>query len=323
MYKVSLVIPVYNVEKYILECLYSALNQSFASIEYIIVDDCGSDNSMSIVAKILQNHCREKDVFIYKHDKNLGLSAARNTGLDRATGEYVYFMDSDDEITEDCIEKHFATIVGKDADFTVANTRLEGAKSIHVKLISSDVEDKLPLLSYMERRWNISAWNKLYRRSFLQDNNFSFKEGLLHEDILWSYQLSCKAQRIALVEGFTYIYKIHQGSITTNRNGSRKIESLLYILRFIDNDKKNNILDDFLNTYYFMFDFWRLNTAMLLLNYDGSPKDSKRYYLQLKELKHRGYANPYSLVLGLPFTMFKIIGTVAYKIYKRNVRTNR
>lgn len=316
MHKVSLIIPVYNVEHYVQRALLSALSQTYVSIEYILVDDCGQDNSMALVQKILSNHPRKNEVFIYKHEKNRGLSAARNTGLIKATGEYIYFMDSDDEITEDCIEKHYGAIVGKDADFTIANTRLEGAKSIHVKPISSDVENEYPLLSYMKRKWSISAWNKLYRRSFLVDNNFCFKEGLLHEDILWSYQLSCKAQKIALVEEATYIYKIHQGSITTDKNGSRKIESLLYILRFVDNDEKKNISSEFLNAYYGMFDFWRLNTAMLLLNYDGSSRDAKRYYLQLKALGHGGFVNLYSAALSVPFTVFKTIGAVAYKIYK-------
>lgn len=119
MYKVSLIIPVYNVEDYISESLYSALKQTFSSIEYIIIDDCGGDNSMSVVAKILQNHCRTQDVFIYRHDKNLGLSAARNTGLEKAHGEYVYFMDSDDEITEDCIEKLYQAIRDSDADWVM------------------------------------------------------------------------------------------------------------------------------------------------------------------------------------------------------------
>ena len=148
MYSVSLIIPVYNVAEYIQTSFYSALNQTFQSIEYIIIDDCGTDNSMNILYDILDAHPRRSDVRIYHHDENRGLSAARNTGLKKATGEYVYFMDSDDEIVADCIEMHYKSIQRSNADFTVANIRLIGARSVHIKPIPNDAEQRPPLQSF-------------------------------------------------------------------------------------------------------------------------------------------------------------------------------
>ena len=109
MYEVTLIIPVYNVANYIRDSLLSALAQTFESIEYIVVDDCGTDDSLEIVKSILSSHQRAKDVFIYRHNCNKGLSAARNTGLEKAHGKFVYFIDSDDEITKGVPVKKYAT----------------------------------------------------------------------------------------------------------------------------------------------------------------------------------------------------------------------
>ena len=96
--------PIYNVAPYVERALLSALNQTFESIEFLIVDDRGTDNSMEIVRKIVAEHPRGKDVRIIEHPHNIGLGATRNTAIDNAQGEYLFFMDSDDEITPDCIE---------------------------------------------------------------------------------------------------------------------------------------------------------------------------------------------------------------------------
>ena len=101
---VSIIIPLYNVENYVIDSLKSAFAQSYSDVDFLLVDDCSTDHTMQIVEEYVLNHPRREAVRIIHHDKNLGLSAARNTGLEQAYGEYVYFMDSDDEITEDCIE---------------------------------------------------------------------------------------------------------------------------------------------------------------------------------------------------------------------------
>lgn len=318
MYKVSVIIPIYNVESYVQDSLNSALKQTLADIEYILINDCTTDDSMKVVKSVLENHPRKKDVFLFEHERNLGLSAARNTGLQKATADYVFFMDSDDEIAKDCIEKHYYAIKTKQANFTVANINLGEFKSIHIKPISKDIEMHIPLLSFLKREWSVSAWNKMICRNFLISNDLYFKDGLVHEDVLWSYQISCKASRIAVILDATYFYKIREGSITTKKNGPRKLDSLLYILKYMNNDQKNNkIPDDCLSDYYSMFDFWRLNTALLLLRYDGSHEDAESYYLKLKSLKHKGFYNIYSLVFSLPFSIFTHIGKFAYKRYKR------
>jgi glycosyltransferase involved in cell wall biosynthesis len=315
-YSVSLVIPLYNVEKYVRKSLVSALEQTFKSIEYILVDDCSTDGTMQIVKSLLMNHPRFMDVKILSHDINAGLSAARNTGLLHAQGKYVFFMDSDDEITIDCIEKHYNVIEASGAEFTVADLRLEGTKSIHVRPILGEVEKILPILSYLKREWNTSACNKLYKKRFLTENRLLFKNGLLHEDILWSYEVANKAKKISLVTKATYIYKVRKNSITTNKNNSRKINSLLFILDTISLEwKQGSISSKYENEYYQYIDFWCLNTALLLLNFDGSYSESSKYYSRIIEIaksKKRCF-----FIFRCPFWLFYLFVTPIYLMYKR------
>ena len=102
--KVSIIIPVYNVSKYIERCLKSALDQTWKDLEIILVDDCTPDDSMDIARSVLETSSRSNMVTILKHEKNRGLSAARNTGIRQAKGDYLYFLDSDDYLPVNSIE---------------------------------------------------------------------------------------------------------------------------------------------------------------------------------------------------------------------------
>lgn len=308
--------PVYNVEKYIQTSVLSAFSQTFDSIEYIIIDDCGNDKSMDILEEILKVHPRKNDVFIYRHNLNQGLSAARNTGLKNAHGDFVFFMDSDDEITEDCIEKHYNAINLVNADFTIANIQLVGAKSVHVKDVDNIIEHEKPIYSFLKKKWNVSACNKLYRRSFLSEYNIEFVEKIIHEDVLWSYQVAINSNKLTCLKEKTYKYKIHNDSITRKKNNKVKIESLLYILKFLKDDFYVREYDKiYFRDFYSMFDALRFNTALLLLDYDGMYTEAKFYYNSIRSLNH-SIINVYGVLLNMPFTFFKLLLSAVYKIYK-------
>lgn len=315
---VLIIIPLYNVEQYVEVALESAFNQTFADIEYILVDDCSTDQTMEVVDRLVAECSRRNSIKIVHHEKNGGLSAARNTGIEYASGNFIFFMDSDDEIVPDCIERHYEVLKASDADFTIANIRLEGAKSIHIKPISDEVK-RIPLrTSYLKRMWSVSAWNKLYRRRFLEENELTFQEGLLHEDILWSYKVVSKAKTAAFVTEATYVYKIHQGSITTSKNSKRKIDSLLYILNVLMNEwnsGKTIVSRD--PAFIRFFDFLRFNTVLLLLNYSGTRKEQRRYYQQLGNMCIGKYNDLYSFLLSMPFFIFSILIGPIYYVYKR------
>lgn len=321
MFKVSIIIPIYNVSAYVEKSILSSLNQTFNSIEYILIDDCSTDKSMDIVYGILNKHIRKTDVFIYKHNENRGLSAARNTGLNKATGDFIFFMDSDDEITPDCIELHYNTIIKSGADFTIANIQLKGTKSsFHIRdILFDELYEKDILNSFFNRDWNVSAGNKLYNRKFLLENKIEFTNGLLHEDILWSYELSKIAKKIVGVHKRTYLYYIHANSITTTVNPQYKIGSLVYIIEHIYKDAilvGDKIDLRLMNKYLSSL---RFNTSLLLLNNVKSRKEIKYYYdLINKECyKSSKYRNLFSIILLLPSRLFVLLMRLPYSIYKK------
>ena len=278
-YKVSLVIPVYNVEKFIEDSLHSALNQDFQSIEYIIVDDASCDKSMMLAEEVIAVSNRKEDIVVYRKTSNEGLSEARNTGMDLAHGEYIFFLDSDDILPSSCISSHYNKIVATGADFTVANVRQEGAKSIHIRPIMLNIAEKLPLTSFYDRDWSTSAWNKMYRRDFLKTHHLRFQKGILHEDYLWMFNVAKVATKCVSVRKYTYIYKIRKGSITTSMNSDLKIHSMIEILKTIRSDVSSNSVsgEEFLS-------FVKFNTALYILNYKGRTTRAK-YYRELQKVR--------------------------------------
>jgi len=120
-YKVTIGIPIYNTENYVERSLLSALNQTFPSIEYIVVDDKGTDNSMQVVHRIIAEHPRGYAVRIIDHVTNRTLGAVRNTCIDNCTTPYLFFMDSDDALTPDCIETLYNAMMDSPVDFVAAS----------------------------------------------------------------------------------------------------------------------------------------------------------------------------------------------------------
>ena len=214
--KVSIIIPVYNVSKYIERCLKSVLGQTWKDLEIILVDDCTPDDSMDIVRGILETSSRSDIVTILKHEKNRGLSAARNTGIRQATGNYLYFLDSDDYLPANGIELLADAAIQYDVDFVIGNYEITGSPRWTPPLLLDTcllVNNKEILSAYSKDKWYVMAWNKLIRKSFVDDSSLFFQEGIIHEDDLWSFRLACKAQKACCVDQTTYYYTIQSDSI--------------------------------------------------------------------------------------------------------------
>lgn len=256
---ISVIIPIYNAELYIEDALNSVFSQTYSDVECILVDDCGSDSSMDIINRMIADSAHKDKVRIIRQEKNSGPAAARNIGLRAAKGDYIFFMDSDDYITPECLELHLQKLESTQADFSIGNTRLEGAKSLHIKTISSDIEKMNPMQAFLQRKWLNSAWNKLFPKQFLIKNNLFFEEGMSYEDIIWSFKLALKSESIAVVPQQTYIYKINAGSFTSSKVGNIKIVSLIAQLKemkmlYLGNKLLQKFQSDFLN----YFNFYRL-----------------------------------------------------------------
>ncbi len=221
---VTIVIPVFNVAPYIEECLRSVMRQTYTgSIECLLVDDCGTDDSISIAERIIAEYDGTIQFRILHHERNRGLSAARNTGTLQATGDYLYYLDSDDEITEDCIDTLMRTVAEyPDVEMVQGNARrlyISKESKVIVRKITvpyAETPDEVRRCYYQLGQFYVNVWNKLLRRDFVIKNNILCKEGLLFEDNLWIFFLVKYLKRAAFVLDITYHQKKRPSSITIN-----------------------------------------------------------------------------------------------------------
>lgn len=231
---ISIIIPVYKVEKYIAECLDSVVAQTYkGDIECIIVNDCTPDNSMSVVKDFIDSYSGNIAFSVINHAQNRGLSAARNTGINAAKGDYIYLLDSDDLITPDCIELLAAPLEYKEYEMVIADIVTFGDERYcpRLELSRGEYLDDEIIESYMKRLFFPMAVNKLCNRSFLLNNGILFKEGILHEDELWSFTLAYRLNAMYAIDKETYRYRIHSNSIMANKDydeRSRKSKITIY-----------------------------------------------------------------------------------------------
>lgn len=245
---VSIIIPIYNVEEYIERCLLSVLNQTYSNLEIILVNDCTPDNTMSKVNDVLHDNTHDTQIYIINHEENQGLSAARNTGLNLAKGEYVFFLDSDDAITLDCIEVLVNASQGEDIIIGgfLKNNGAIFYENIKAKYVGSEI-----FQAYFSGKIYDMACNKLVNRLFLIDNELFFKPKLIHEDFLWTYQTSMVASSVVVITHSTYLYYIREGSLNTSFT-MHNIENIFMGFNLIQKDiiekeyYKNAIVEKYL-----------------------------------------------------------------------------
>lgn len=218
--KVSVIVPCYNAEKFLDKCLDSLIGQTLKDIEIICVNDCAKDSTASILEKYAKQDNRIK---IITHEKNQGLSAARNSGMAIATGEYIGFVDSDDFVELTMMEKLYSKAVKKDADLVIGNVFLYFADTGKTQVFRDErfftylsgrvfkFEDQPSLVSC------IGAWDRIYKRELITENNLQFPVGMIYEDQPFSIQAMACAKRITTVSEPLYYYRKNSGgSITDN-----------------------------------------------------------------------------------------------------------
>ncbi|MCM1309665.1 MAG: glycosyltransferase [Bacteroides sp.] len=224
--KVSVIIPVYGVEPYIEDCLRSVAEQQFGGqIECLIVDDCGPDRSMDVARRFINKYNGPVDFRIIARAANGGLSEARNSGLDAATGDYIYFLDSDDELLPRAISRLAEAIERHRCDMVIGDYMVTGGKHVFPRLYLTDgarISGQETANSYCRNEWYMMAVNKLYSAKFLKENGLRFYPGLIHEDELWSFQCALRAGSIAAISANTYNYKVRPGSIMSAQNARRR-----------------------------------------------------------------------------------------------------
>ena len=229
---VCIIIPLFNSGGHIVHCLESVAAQTYqGTMECIIVDDCGTDGSISLAEDFIKSYKGQVRFRIVHHAENMGLSEARNTGIREATCDYIYFLDSDDTIIPKCIEM----MVGCLKKYPDAQIVFAGAETSNGMFKWLDYTKKqLPeysndhewLQRSMLKRYDfgMTAWNRLISRSFIQKNKLSFVRGLVHEDEVWNFDLAKYIQSAAFVKKNTYKYNLHDNSITVGASDNLQWE---------------------------------------------------------------------------------------------------
>lgn len=255
-YVLSIIVPIYNVEKYLQECLDSIYKIKNITFEVILVNDESPDNCSKIIASYADRYSHNTKVI---EQKNGGLSAARNAGLNIASGKYISFVDSDDIIISEVLVELCEAGLNLDLDIVAANTltfldndRTEVAKiEAPVQLTNRvmkgiDYLESAFLLGYKR----INCWNKIYKASFLKTNNLEFEHKLLFEDIPFTFDSFFIAEKVLVIPKFLYLYRQRQGSIMTTsgqRTDHSRIKIVKHILSLLERHKyKGNAFDDYI-----------------------------------------------------------------------------
>lgn len=226
---ISVIIPVYNVEKYLRQCVDSVLAQTYQNIEIILVDD-GSTDSSGAICDEYRETCSNVVVI---HQANGGASAARNAGIRAAKSEYVYFMDSDDYLANTALYRLVQAINNGENDFSffeafaVDETTGEESKGKYTYHKNYGTGDAKLFFSEMvkNQEFHVAVWLYLFRKSFLTKNQMGFSEAIMYEDLVFAYQIFQHATSAAHVNECLYWHRYRKNSVMKTKKSPYKFKS--------------------------------------------------------------------------------------------------
>ena len=239
---ITIIVPIYKVEKYIEKCVNSVINQTYKNLEIILVDDGSPDKCGEICEKYAQEDKRIKVI----HQKNGGLSAARNSGLDIATGSYILLVDSDDYIENYTVESLYNLSQKYQSEITIGSTNLvyedqqieDKSNIIDEKIKTYNKEQALEAMLYNTEFTN-NAWNKLYKAELFKDIRYPF--GKLYEDLATTYKLIAKSNKVVLTSKITYNYLMDRsGSIMNKQFKKERMDALTFTEEILAYIRKNH-----------------------------------------------------------------------------------
>lgn len=231
---ITVVIPIYNVEKYLFKCVNSVINQTYNNLEIILVNDGSTDDC----AKICEELLLLDDRILIINKENGGLSDARNTGIAKAKGEYISLIDSDDYVSKDYIEYLYNLLKSSDADISICNPKYvyENENNCLVSINKSIIKEmnSIEALSTMlyQNYYDTSAWGKLYKTSLF--TNIFYPIGKLFEDLGTTYKLLLKANKIVFGNEEKYYYLQRENSISNNEFNCKKLDYLYFAEEIYD-----------------------------------------------------------------------------------------
>lgn len=295
---ISVIIPVYNVEQYLRQCIDSVLAQSYTNYEILLVDDGSTDNSGAVCDEYLGKDKRIKVI----HQKNAGLSEARNRGFDSSNGEYVYFLDSDDWIQPETLSVLVRTAHDENADIVFFDSMSfedsEKGYQIPQRYIRKhDYSTKKGLMIFEQmqkyKEFHSAVPLLFLKKAFLVESGIRFYPGILYEDMLFTFEVLTKAGKVAQCKEAFYQRRYRNHSITQTKVGEKNFYSSLTVyLELTAFSEREGIIDNDSVKKYIARCAYRLIDIYSQLSPDEKDKNRQQYHLLIDDIKkHDGYGN--------------------------------
>lgn len=310
----SIIVPIYNVEQYLRQCLDSILSQSFQDFELILINDGSPDNSLSICEEYAVNY---KNVIIIDQE-NKGLSGARNAGLEIAKGKYVWFVDSDDYITDNALEILFQNLQNYPDLIMFSNYHLRENQTVLIPNVITTASDVMSNKEFLNsgRHLEIAPWIYVYSLQFLNFEKLRFREDIkLHEDSIFIPEVFVKLKSILSIEDKLYVYRFRENSLMRSERTHDKLYSLYHIIQLFLSLRKeyhwfvkycdNNIYST-LNMFFVQYNkvFSNLNSKQIMF-----------YSKELRKIKLKIYASD---MIGIK--LMKILYNYCFPLYIYKLR---
>lgn len=317
---ISVIIPVYNVEQYLHECVDSVLGQTYQNFEIILVNDGSTDSS----GMLCEEYAEQDDRIRVIHKENGGASAARNVGLDMMKGEYVYFLDSDDWLDNKAFEKILKIMHKENADvvffdaYAVDETQGIRTKEYysHKKVYTSGKGTVIMEELLSNKEFHVTPWHMFFKKTFLEKEKIQFVEGIIYEDMIFAYQVFSTADRVAYIPEYLYSRRFRANSVMTSEIKEKNFKSACEVYYQV-RDYSKNILTNGGNKGYIA------RCAYNVLNiYEKIGKEDKQKfreeYIQIKidilennayedkALKMRCYGKTLWLFYKIPQKIFQM-----------------
>lgn len=265
--RISIVIPVYNVEPYLAECLDSILCQTFCDYEIICIDDASTDNSFQILKEYAD---KEKRIHILKNEKNQGQSYSRNRGIEMAVGKYIVFVDSDDMLKPEALNQLWETVEERDFpeilyyDAEIRNEGIWAKEQVEQRrfdfVFDSPFKDGKNFYVQLSEcsELIVEPYRQMICKDFLVDNSITFYNGIYHEDVLFSFRCAMKAVKVFYLQKELYIYRRRDNSTMSVMN-FRRVQSYFIVMIELWNLWKNGVWEDSVNKVFerYLADFYR------------------------------------------------------------------
>lgn len=314
MEKVTIIIPVYNSEKYIGKCLDSILAQTYTDYEIIVVNDGSKDNSQEIINAY---KIKYPDKIISIEQENKGVAITRNESIYRATGKYLMFIDNDDFIDKDYIQTYISIAEEGDYDAVIGGYRRpnENGKIIRTLQLKESEWAKFMIMT---------PWAKIFKKQYLLDNNISFLKNNIGEDIYFNLKAMLLSEKIKVIDYIGYNWFFNTTSVSnTNQKNIQNLQVYELLNSCYDMLKEENLLDDnyeILKTHFTRYIIWLLSFSTKKLNYKIISKEYDKLFKWLEEKfpdyrknKMISYTKPYGEVFSIRFLVKSFM--IAHKLH--------